>query len=119
MFISLGAFISTAFAQGADAGASVNPIMQFLPFVFIIVIFYFLLIRPQQKKAKEHKEMVGAVRRGDVVITSGGMIGKVSKVLDDREVLVEIAEGVKVKFLKSTLQDIRSKTEPADDVASS
>lgn len=108
-------FISPAFAQGADAAAAVNPIMQFLPFVFIIVIFYFLLIRPQQKKAKEHTAMVSGVRRGDVVITAGGMIGKVSKVIDDREVLVEIAEGVKVKFLKSTLQDIRSKTEPADD----
>lgn len=112
-------FISPAFAQGADAASAVNPIMQFMPFVFIIVIFYFLLIRPQQKKAKEHTAMVGAVRRGDVVVTSGGMIGKVSKVIDDREVLVEIAEGVKVKFVKSTLQDIRSKSEPADDAASS
>jgi len=108
-------FISPAFAQGADAVATGNPIMQFLPFVFIIVIFYFLLIRPQQKKAKDHQSMVTAVRRGDVVITAGGMIGKVSKVIDDREVLVEIAEGVKVKVLKSTLQDIRSKTEPVDD----
>lgn len=108
-------FISPAFAQGADAAAQGNPIMQFLPFVFIIVIFYFLLIRPQQKKAKDHQAMVTAVRRGDVVITAGGMIGKVSKVIDDREVLVEIAEGVKVKVLKSTLQDIRSKTEPVDD----
>lgn len=108
-------FISTAFAQGAEGVAQGNPIMQFLPFVFIIVIFYFLLIRPQQKKAKEHQAMVTGVRRGDVVITAGGMIGKVSKVIDDREVLVEIAEGVKVKVVKSTLQDIRSKTEPADD----
>lgn len=103
-------------AQGAaGAAGAVNPIVQFAPFIFIIVIFYFLLIRPQQKKAKEHQEMVSAVRRGDVVITAGGLIGKVSKVLDDREVQIEIAEGVKVKVLKATLQDVRSKTEPADD----
>jgi preprotein translocase subunit YajC len=112
-------FISPAYAQAAEAAGSVNPIMQFAPFVLIIVIFYFLLIRPQQKKAKEHRDMVTAVRRGDVVITAGGLIGKVSKVIDDREIQVEIAEGVKVKILKSTLQDIRSKTEPAEDKSAS
>ena len=113
-------FTSPAVAMVAGGAAGgVNPIVQFAPFILIIVIFYFLLIRPQQKKAKEHQDMVTAVRRGDVVVTAGGMIGKVTKIIDDREAQIEIAEGVKVKVLKSTLSDVRSKTEPADEKSSS
>lgn len=113
-------FTSPAIALVAGAaGGGANPIVQFAPFILIIVIFYFLLIRPQQKKAKEHQDMVTAVRRGDVVVTAGGLIGKVTKIIDDREAQVEIAEGVKVKVVKSTLADVRSKTEPADEKSSS
>ena len=87
-------------------------IEQFIPLILIFAIMYFLLIRPQQKKVKQHKAMVEAVRRGDQVITQGGIIGKVSKVRDDGEVEVEIAEGVKVRVLKATLSNVVSKTEP-------
>jgi preprotein translocase subunit YajC len=86
---------------------------QFLPLILIFAIMYFLLIRPQQKKAKEHQAMIQAVRRGDQVITQGGIIGKVSKVKDDGEVEVEIASGVKIRVVKATLSQVTSKTEPA------
>ena len=117
MFTSPAIAPFVAMAAGGAAGP--GGLMSFAPFVLIIVIFYFLLIRPQQKKAKEHQDMVNAVRRGDVVITAGGLVGKVTKVLDDREVQVEIADDVRVKVLKSTLADVRSKTEPADEKSSS
>jgi preprotein translocase subunit YajC len=86
---------------------------QFLPLILIFAIMYFLLIRPQQKKVKQHAAMVSAVRRGDQVITQGGLIGKVTKVKDDNEVEVEIAKDVKVRVVKSTLTNVVSKTEPA------
>ena len=88
-------------------------IAQFMPLILIFGIMYFLLIRPQQKKAKEHQAMVAAVRRGDQVITQGGLIGKIAKVKDDNEVEVELAEGVKVRVVKSTIAQVLSKTEPA------
>ena len=80
----------------------------------IFAIMYFLLIRPQQKKMKEHKAMIEAIRRNDVVITQGGIIGKVAKVKDDNELEVEIAEGVKVRVMRATIATVRSKTEPAE-----
>ena len=89
-------------------------IAQFVPLILIFAIMYFLLIRPQQKKAKEHQAMVSALRRGDQVITQGGLIGKVSKVKEDNEVEVEIAEGVKVRVVQNTIATVLSKTEPAD-----
>ncbi|CRL09801.1 preprotein translocase subunit YajC [Phaeobacter italicus] len=89
-------------------------IAQFLPLILIFGIMYFLLIRPQQKKMKEHQNMVAALRRGDQVVTQGGVIGKVSKVKDDGELEVEIAEGVKIRVVKSTIAQVLSKTEPAD-----
>ena len=92
-----------------------DAIAQFVPLILIFAIMYFLLIRPQQKKVKEHQAMVGAVRRGDQVVTQGGLIGKVTKVKEDNELEVEIADGVKVRVLQSTLADVRSKTEPAND----
>lgn len=85
----------------------------FFMMAIIFAIFYFLLIRPQQQRIKAHREMVSAVRRGDTVVTSGGIVGKISKVIDDNEALVEIAEGVKVKVIKHTLTDVLSKSEPA------
>ncbi|SLN57805.1 preprotein translocase subunit YajC [Aquimixticola soesokkakensis] len=103
--------VTPAYAQAAGAGT--NPIMQFAPLIAIFAIMYFLMIRPQQKKAKEHKAMIEAVRRGDQVVTAGGLIGKVSKVKEDGELEVEIAEGIKVRVLKGTLANVISKTEPA------
>lgn len=92
-----------------------DAIAQFVPLILIFAIMYFLLIRPQQKKVKEHQAMVGAVRRGDQVVTQGGLIGKVTKVKEDNELEVEIADGVRVRVVQSTLADVRSKTEPAND----
>ncbi len=86
---------------------------QFIPLILIFAIMYFLLIRPQQKKMKEHQAMVEALRRGDQVVTQGGLIGKVSKVKEDNEIEVEIADGVKVRVVKHTVAQVLSKTEPA------
>jgi len=97
--------------QGASA------IGQFLPLILIFAIMYFLLIRPQQKKVKEHQKMVAALRRGDQVVTQGGLIGKVSKVKDEGEVEVEIASGVKVRVVQSTIAQVLNKTEPASSAA--
>ena len=93
-----------------DGGSA---IAQFLPLILIFVIMYFLLIRPQQKKAKEHRAMVDALRRGDQVVTQGGLIGKVTKVKDEGEVEVELTEGVKVRVVRSTIAQVMNKTEPA------
>ena len=87
---------------------------QFLPLILIFAIMYFLLIRPQQKKMKEHQKMVAALRRGDQVVTQGGIIGKVSKVKENNEVEIEIAEGVRVRVVQNTITQVISKTEPAE-----
>jgi len=107
-------FISDAFAQAAGASGG-NAFMQFLPFILIIGVFYFLMIRPQQKRVKEHKAMVAALRRGDNVVTSGGIVAKVSKVIDDNEIELEIATGVKVKIIRSTISTVVGKPAPAND----
>lgn len=88
-------------------------IAQFVPLILIFGIMYFLLIRPQQKKMKDHQKMVEALRRGDQVVTQGGLIGKVSKVKEDGEIEVELAEGVKVRVVQSTIAQVLNKTEPA------
>lgn len=103
--------ISPAFAQAAEPGG-VDMVTSFLPLILIFVVFYFLLIRPQQKRMKQHKEMLSALRRGDRVVTSGGIIGIVSKLVSDTEVLLEIADNVKVRVVRSTISDIVAKTEP-------
>ncbi len=104
--------ISPAFAQDAgDAGA--GGMLQLLPLVLIFVVFYFLLIRPQQKKAKMHRTMVGELKRGDKVITGGGLVGTITKSPEGTEVQVEIAEGVRVKVMRNTIQEILTKTQPA------
>ena len=112
-------FATPAFAQatgGAPAGAGAAAFVQFLPLVLIFVIFYFLLIRPQQKRMKDHRALIEAVKKGDVVVTGGGLIGKVTRV-DDAEVEVEIATGVKVRAVRSTLTDVRApaSAKPAND----
>ncbi len=99
----------TAFAQAGGAAPQPSLLESLFPFILLMVIFYFLLIRPNQKRQKEHREMVAAVQRGDTVVTQGGIIGKVTKVSDDAEIDVEIAQGVVVKVLKATLTDVRVK----------
>ena len=102
--------ISPAYAQAAGGG---DPgLISFLPIILIFVVFYFLLIRPQQKKMKQHRSMVEALRRGDKVVTGGGLIGTVAKV-QDNEVQVDLAEGVRVKVVKHTIQEVLTKPEPA------
>jgi preprotein translocase subunit YajC len=109
-------FITPAYAQAAgDAAGSGSFITSMFPLVLIFVIFYFLLIRPQQKRAKEHKLTVENLRRGDQVVTAGGLLAKVTKVIDDNEIEVEISQGVKVKLVRSTISGVLSKTEPAND----
>jgi preprotein translocase subunit YajC len=105
--------ITPAYAQGA--GATGLELMNYLPLALIFVILYFFILRPQQKRAKEHQEMVKNVRRGDTIITSGGLVGKVTKVVDDDQVEMEIADGVRVRQLKSMLTDVRAKGEPVKD----
>ncbi len=105
-------FATPAYAQAA--GGAGGAMTSFLPLILIFAIMYFLLIRPQQKKAKEHSAMVAALRRGDQVITQGGFIGKVTKVKDDNEIEVEIAAGVKVRVVQSTIATVLNKTEPAE-----
>ena len=87
----------------------------FIPLILIFAIMYFLLIRPQQKKVKEHQNMVGALRRGDQVVTQGGLIGKVTKVKEENEIEVEVATGVKVRVVQNTIAQVLSKTEPAKE----
>jgi len=106
-------FISTAWAQSGDAGAG-GALTAFLPLILIFVIFYFLLIRPQQKRQKQHQNKLQAIRRGDKVLTGGGVFGTVTKVVDDNELQVEIADGVKVRVARSMVADVISKTEPAN-----
>jgi preprotein translocase subunit YajC len=89
-----------------------DTLMQIVPFVLIFVIMYFLMIRPQQKRQQEHQEMIKNVRRGDQVIMSGGLIGKVTKVSDDNELELEIADNVKVRVSRNSIADVRSKGEP-------
>jgi preprotein translocase subunit YajC len=106
-------FVTPAYAQAAAGGGAAGGLISFVPILLIFVIMYFLMIRPQQKKLKEHKAMVEALRRGDQVVTSGGMIGKVVKVADG-EVEVELAPNVKVRVVKNTIAQVTSKTEPVE-----
>lgn len=109
-------FISTAYAQAAAGapGGGMESLMSLAPLVLIFVVFYFLLIRPQQKKLKEHKGMLDALRRGDRVVTGGGIIGTIVKVGNNEDdVTVEIAEGVRVRVLRGTITSVLAKTEPA------
>ena len=112
--------IPAAYADTAATGAGASTgdtltqtIGTFFPLVAVFIIFYFIVLRPQQQRMKQLATMVSNVRRGDTVVTAGGLVGKVTKVVDDNEVLVEIAEGVRVKVVKATLADVRSKGEPA------
>jgi preprotein translocase subunit YajC len=104
--------ITPAFAQGAPGLPATDTLIQFVPFVLIFVIMWFLIIRPQQRRAREHADMIKAVRRGDTVVTTGGIVGRVTKVTDDPEIEVEIADGVRVKLVRTMIADVRTKGEP-------
>ena len=113
-------FISPAFAQAPSfLGGGDNMLVSLLPFVLIFVIMYFLILRPQQKRQKQHADMVKNVRRGDTVVTSGGLVGKVTKVIDDEKVEVEVASDVRVVQMRSMLADVRAKGEPVKEEGAS
>ncbi|KQU99806.1 preprotein translocase subunit YajC [Mesorhizobium sp. Root695] len=103
-------FVTPAYAQGI--GASPDMFISILPFVLIFVIMYFLIIRPQRTQLKKRGEMLAAVRRGDTVVTGGGFVGKVTKVIDDTELEIDLGNGLKVTALRSTIADVRVKGEP-------
>jgi preprotein translocase subunit YajC len=108
--------ISAAYAQGTGITGifdNQSALIQFLPLVLIFVVFYFLLIRPQQRKAKDHRTMLDALRRGDRVVTGGGIIGTVARVENPEEVTVDIADGVRVRVLRSTISSVLAKPDPA------
>ena len=108
-------FATPAYAQAAGAPAGAGPealLMQVLPLIALVVLFYFLMIRPQQRRMKQHQAMLGALKRGDVIVMSSGMVGKVVRV-EETEVGVEIASGVTVKVVKSMISDVRAKGDPA------
>lgn len=105
-------FISPAWAQGAG-GSGLDGLGGLLPLVLIFVVFYFLLIRPQQKKAKQHREVLGNLRRGDRIVTNGGLIGTITRVPNDGELIVQIADGVKVRVMRGMIAESLSKTDQA------
>lgn len=103
--------ITPAFAQSTGSGGG-DMLIQLVPFILIFVIMWFLIIRPQQRRVKAHQEMIKNVRRGDTIVTSGGLVAKVTKVVDDGEIEVEIAEGVKARLVRGMISEVRSKSEP-------
>ena len=109
--------ISTAWAQSGGAAGGGGLMQTIIMMVLIFGVFYFLMIRPQQKKVKAHREMVSALRRGDKVVTAGGIYGFVANVTNEAEVALEIADGVRVRVARGTISEVISKTEPANDTA--
>ena len=106
-------FLAPLIMQSGAAGAAApNPILQFIPFIGILLVFYFLIIRPQQKRQKEHRDMLGALKKGDKVVTQGGIIGKVFK-LEEDEAIIDAGEGIKLRVLRSMIVDVRGKNEPS------
>ena len=110
-------WVTPAYAQGAAGGGS-EMLISLLPFILIFVIMYFLILRPQRQQVRRREEMLKAIRRGDTVVTGGGLVGKVTKVIDDSELEIQIAEGVKVRAVRALVADVRAKAEPASGDAS-
>jgi len=110
--------ITPAYAQAAGGDAT-SMLTSLLPFALIFVIMYFLILRPQQKRVKDHAEMVKNVRRGDTIVTSGGLVGKVTKVVDDDQVEMKISDGVRIRQMRQRITAVRAKGEPAKDEAAS
>jgi preprotein translocase subunit YajC len=111
--------ITPAYAQGAVGGSGSDMFVQLLPFALIFVIMYFLILRPQQQRAKQHQAMVKNLRRGDTVITSGGLVGRVTKIVDDDQIEVEISDGVRVRQMRGMVAEVRAKGEPVKDESAS
>ncbi|MDQ8728825.1 preprotein translocase subunit YajC [Bradyrhizobium sp. LHD-71] len=111
--------ITPAFAQALGGGDATSLMTSLLPFALIFVIMYFLILRPQQKRVKDHAEMVKNVRRGDTIVTSGGLVGKVTKVVDDDQVEMEISDGVRIRQMRQMITAVRAKGEPVKDEAAS
>jgi preprotein translocase subunit YajC len=107
--------ITPAYAQAAAGGDTSSMLVQLAPLALIFVVFYFFLIRPQQQKAKQQRSMLDAIRRGDRIVTGGGLIGTVAKVVRNEEVLVDIADNVRVRVVRSTIGQVLAKTEPAKE----
>ena len=107
--------ITPAYAQAAAGGDTSSMLVSLLPFALIFVIMYFLILRPQQKKVRDHAELVKNIRRGDTIVTSGGLVGKVTKVVDDDQIEVEIADGVRVRQVRGMVSGVRAKGEPVKD----
>ena len=107
--------ITPAFAQAAGGSDTNSMLMSLLPFALIFVIMYFLILRPQQKKVKDHAELVKNIRRGDTVVTSGGLVGKVTKVVDDDQIEFEISDGIRVRQMRQMISGVRAKGEPAKE----
>ncbi len=105
-------WVTPAFAQGFGGGGGLDMVTTLLPFALIFVIMYFLILRPQRQTQKRREDMLKAIRRGDTVVTNGGIVGKVTKVVDDNEVELQIAEGVKVRAMRSLIAEVRTKAEP-------
>jgi len=116
---SLAALTGAAFAQAAPApaagGGALDIFTSLMPILLLIVIFWLLIFRPQQKRMKQQKEMLGAIRRGDTVVTTGGIVGKVTKSVDGEDLEVEIAPNTRVKIVRHMISDVRSKAEPVND----
>ena len=108
-------FVTPALAQASSPLGDSPLTSMLIPMVLILVMMYFLLIRPQQKRMREHSDLVKNLRRGDTVVTSGGLVGKVTKVVDDEQIEVEIADGVRVRQVRSMVQGVRTKGEPVKD----
>ncbi|MBJ6987006.1 MULTISPECIES: preprotein translocase subunit YajC [unclassified Devosia] len=110
-------FVTPAFAQdgGVAPGGMADILIQLMPIALLVVIFWLLIFRPQQKRLKAQQAMLSAIRRGDTVVTTGGLVGKVSKAVDGEDLEVEIAQGVKVKVVRGMIADVRSKSEPVND----
>jgi preprotein translocase subunit YajC len=107
--------ITPAYAQAAASGDANSMLMSLLPFALIFVIMYFLILRPQQKKVRDHNDLVKNLRRGDTVVTSGGLVGKVTKVVDDDQIEVEISDGVRVRQMRQMISGVRTKGEPTKE----
>lgn len=105
-------WVSPAFAQSLGGSSATDLVSMLLPFVLIFVIMYFLILRPQRQQMRRRDDMLKAVRRGDTVVTNGGIVGKVTKVVDDTELELQIAEGVKVRAVRSLISEVRTKAEP-------
>lgn len=108
--------LSSAHASAPVGGSGVGfQIMQFAPFIAVFAIMYFLIIRPQNKRAKELKAMIDSLKKGDRIVTNGGLIGQITKIVDENEVMVELSEGVEVRLVRSSVAQVISKTTPSSD----